>query len=83
MAINALTAQNGCISKGVIRYFSMPNYALFLFSKSKKGGIEQMLKNELLVETIGEPDVLVLDEIEQGIFLETLFERISKLHASK
>ena len=42
-----------------------------------------MLENELLIETIGEPDVLVLDEIEQGVFLETLFERISKLHASK
>ena len=42
-----------------------------------------MLEKEMIVETIGEPDVLLLDEIEQGIFLETLFERISKLHASK
>ena len=83
MAINALTAQNGCISKGVIRYFSMPNYALFLFSKSKKGGIEQMLEKKLIVETIGEPDVFVLDNVEQGILLETLFERISKLTTRK
>lgn len=42
-----------------------------------------MLKNELLVETLGEPNVLVLGEIEQGVFLETLFERISKLHTNK
>ena len=41
-----------------------------------------MLKNELLVETLGEPNVFVLDEIEQGVFLETLFERISKLYTN-
>lgn len=38
-----------------------------------------MLKNELLVETIGEPNIYIISEIEQGVFLETLFERISKL----
>ena len=42
-----------------------------------------MLKKEMIVETIGEPDVFVLDNVEQGILLETLFERISKLTTRK
>ena len=42
-----------------------------------------MLKNELLVESIGEPNVVALSEIEQGVFLQTLFERISKLNTNK
>lgn len=42
-----------------------------------------MLKNELLIETLGEPNVFALGENEQSVFLQTLFERISKLHTNK
>ena len=84
MAINALTAQNFCISKGVIRYFCDTEIMPFFYSPNlKKGGIEQMLKNELLIETIGEPDVFVLDAVEQGILLESLFENVCKLTTRK
>ena len=42
-----------------------------------------MLKTELLIETIGEPDVFVLDAVEQGILLESLFESVCKLTTRK
>ncbi len=42
-----------------------------------------MLKTELLIETIGEPDVAILGDFEQGVLLETLFDRICSLHNSK
>ena len=42
-----------------------------------------MLKNELRIETIGKPNIFALSEIEQGVFLQTLFERISKLNTNK
>ena len=42
-----------------------------------------MLKTELLIETIGEPDVAVLGEFEQGVLMETLFDTICNLHKNK
>ena len=42
-----------------------------------------MLKNEMLIETLGEPDVLMLDAVEQGILLETLFDSVCKLTKRK
>ena len=42
-----------------------------------------MLKKEILVETLGEPDVFILGELEQSVFIETLFERIVKLNNEK
>ena len=42
-----------------------------------------MLKNELLIETIGEPDMFVLDAVEQGILFESLFENVCKLTTHK
>ncbi len=38
-----------------------------------------MLKTELEVETIGEPDIRALPESEQHTFLETLLARIKEL----
>ena len=42
-----------------------------------------MLKTELLVETLGEPDISILGEFEQSVLIETLFERIVKLNNEK
>ena len=42
-----------------------------------------MLEKELLIETIGEPDVFVLDAVEQGILFESLFENVCKLSTRK
>ena len=39
----------------------------------------KMLKTELKIETIGEPNIQVLSESEQLAFLETLFANILKL----
>ncbi len=38
-----------------------------------------MLKTELIIETIGQPNIQVLSESEQHTFLETLFANILKL----
>ncbi len=38
-----------------------------------------MLKTELKIETIGEPNIQVLSESEQCTFLETLFANILKI----
>lgn len=38
-----------------------------------------MLKTELKVETIGEPNIRVLPESEQHTFLETLLARLKEL----
>ncbi len=38
-----------------------------------------MLKTELKIETISEPNIQVLNESEQHTFLETLFANILKL----
>ena len=38
-----------------------------------------MLKTELIIETIGQPNIQVLRESEQLAFLETLFANILKL----
>ena len=39
----------------------------------------KMLKTELIIETIGQPNIQVLRESEQLAFLETLFANILKL----
>ena len=52
---------------------------LFLFSNLEKEG-EIMLKTELLIETLGEPDIAIMGEFEQSVLFETLFERIVKLN---
>ena len=38
-----------------------------------------MLKTEILIETIGEPNIQALSESEQRTFFDTLFERIMEL----
>lgn len=38
-----------------------------------------MLKTELEIETIGEPDIRALPESEQQSFLETLLARLKEL----
>ena len=40
-----------------------------------------MLKTELSIETIGEPNIQALSESEQRIFFETLFTSIMNLYA--
>ncbi len=40
-----------------------------------------MLKTELSIETIGEPNIQALSESEQRIFFETLFTSIVNLYA--
>ncbi|MDE6474199.1 MAG: hypothetical protein K2L70_03795 [Clostridia bacterium] len=39
-----------------------------------------MLKTELSIETIGEPNIQALSESEQRIFFETLFNSIMNLY---
>ncbi len=39
-----------------------------------------MLKTELSIETIGEPNIQALSENEQRIFFETLFTSIMNLY---
>lgn len=39
-----------------------------------------MLKTELSIETIGEPNIQALSESEQCIFFETLFNSIMNLY---
>lgn len=38
-----------------------------------------MLKTELIIETIGQPNIDILSKSEQHTFLETLFANILKL----
>ena len=38
-----------------------------------------MLKTEILIETIGEPNIQALSESEQRTFFDTLFESIMEL----
>ncbi len=42
-----------------------------------------MLKTELSIETIGEPNIQALNESEQHIFFETLFNSIINLYSLK
>ena len=39
-----------------------------------------MLKTELTIETVGEPNIQALSESEQRIFFETLFNSIMNLY---
>ena len=42
-----------------------------------------MLKTELVIETIGEPSLQVLPEIEQRTFFETILERIVQIKENR
>ncbi len=39
-----------------------------------------MLKTELIIQTIGEPNIQALSESEQRIFFDTLFASIMQLY---
>ncbi len=45
-----------------------------------KQGAIKLLKTELIIQTIGEPNIQALSESEQRIFFDTLFANIMQLY---
>ena len=51
--------------------------------KSKHKEVQKMLKTELEVVTIGEPNIAALQENERRLFFETLYARVLELAKEK
>ncbi len=45
-----------------------------------KQGVGKLLKTELIIQAIGEPNIQALSESEQRIFFDTLFANIMQLY---